>query len=454
GRFISQNQERIIGLDHSRESIEVCKNNKYNVVYGKATDIPFTATATHHITDIVKYNPGKEGIAPKQFTAKAIRHGVTSPDEKTLVFNAAGYLWKKELPSGQPERITSGTDFEFYPAFSPDGKTLVYTTWNDEEMSAIQTINLKKRKPKPEKLTTEKGFYTHPSFSPDGSKIVFQKEGGNYHQGYTHSKETGIYWIPAKGGAATRVQKEGSTPRFSADGKRIFFTGREGENAAFKSVDLSGKNEQTHFTSKYAAEFTPSPDNKWIAFGELFNTYIAPFPQTGSGLDLSANTKAIPVARVTRDAGTSLHWSADSKKLHWLLGEEYFTNELKQRFNFLEGAPDSIPPVDTVGININLVLNTDVPQGKIAFTNARIITMNGDEVIENGTLVVEGNRIVAVGKTGEIAVPKDTKTIDAAGKTIMPGLVDVHAHLGTFRLGMSPQKQWSYYANLAYGVTT
>ena len=36
----------------------------------------------------------------------------------------------------------------------------------------------------------------------------------------------------------------------------------------------------------------------------------------------------------------------------------------------------------------------------------------------------------------------------------MPGFVDVHSHLGTFRQGLSPQKQWSYYANLAYGVTT
>jgi imidazolonepropionase-like amidohydrolase len=36
----------------------------------------------------------------------------------------------------------------------------------------------------------------------------------------------------------------------------------------------------------------------------------------------------------------------------------------------------------------------------------------------------------------------------------MPGLIDVHAHLGTFRQGLSPQKHWPYFANLAYGVTT
>jgi imidazolonepropionase-like amidohydrolase len=36
----------------------------------------------------------------------------------------------------------------------------------------------------------------------------------------------------------------------------------------------------------------------------------------------------------------------------------------------------------------------------------------------------------------------------------MPGLVDVHAHQGTFRYGSTPQKHWPYYASLAYGITT
>ena len=70
------------------------------------------------------------------------------------------------------------------------------------------------------------------------------------------------------------------------------------------------------------------------------------------------------------------------------------------------------------------------------------------------TVIVTDNKIVAVGKTGDVQIPSGAKTIDCNGKTIMPGIVDVHAHLGTFRHGLSPQKQWSYYANLAFGVTT
>jgi len=420
--------------------------------FNQAAAIPFTAKSKHQITDAVKYQAGPEGIAPPQFTAKVIRQAITSPDEKYLVFSAAGYLYKKQLPNGKPVRLTKSPDFEYFPAFSPNGKTLVYSTWNDENMGALYQIDLNGGKAV--KLTAEKGFYINPSFSPDGKFIMFQKTGGNDHQGFTYSTNTGIFRMPAKGGNMTLIQKNGSAPLFNKTGNRIFFTTYEGGNYAFKSVDLNGKDEITHFTSKYATQFVPSPDNKWIAFTELFNCYIAPFPLAGKGMDLSADTKAVPVARVTRDVGTSLHWSTNSQKLHWLVGEEYFTNDLKNRFSFIPGAVAKIPPIDSTGLKINLILDSDIPQGKLALTGARIITMKNDEVIENGVILVDQNRITAVGAAGQVQIPAGLKTIDVKGKTIMPGIVDVHAHLGTFRLGMSPQKQPAYYANLAYGVTT
>ncbi|RAU84456.1 amidohydrolase family protein [Pontibacter arcticus] len=429
------------------------KINKIEVATQKVTNIPFEATATHHIAGAVRHDHSKNGgISPKQFEAKAIRHAVTSPDGKLLVFNAAGYIYKKELPNGKPERITKSKDFEFYPAFSPDGKQLVYSTWNDDNRGALMMLDIRKSNPKPQKITTEKGFYTEPKFSPNGKHIVYTKEGGNNHMGYAHGTERGIYYMPVKGGNPTFIQKGGSAPLFNATSDRIFFTGYAGEKSAFKSVDLNGKDERTHYTSTYTDQFYPSPDNKWIAFVELFNGYVAPFSANGAGLDLSANTKAVPVARFTKDAGTNIHWSGDSKKVNWVLGDEYFSNDLKNRFSFVEGAPEKLPAIDSTGTKIGLVLNTDIPEGKVAFTNARIITMKGDEVIEGGTIVIDGNRIVAVGKN--LTIPKDAKVIDAAGKTIMPGIVDVHAHMGTFRNGMSPQKQWAYYTNLAYGVTT
>lgn len=180
--------------------------------------------------------------------------------------------------------------------------------------------------------------------------------------------------------------------------------------------------------------------------------YIAPLTQAGKEISLSPTTTSIPVQLVASEGGYHMHWSGDSKTLRWTLGDEYFSVDLNEVFSFAENAPDSLPEPPKTGTEIGLDLPTHIPEGLIAFTNARIITMNGDEVIENGSILVDGNRIKAIGQN--IDIPSTATVMDVSGKTIMPGIVDVHAHLGNFRLGVSPQQQWEYMANLAYGVTT
>jgi len=106
---------------------------------------------------------------------------------------------------------------------------------------------------------------------------------------------------------------------------------------------------------------------------------------------------------------------------------------------------------------VGLAVKPDVPSGSLAFTNARIITMAGEQVIERGTVIVRGNRIAAIGPSDQVRVPGDAKVFDVDGKTIMPGLVDMHGHIDNCYYtssGLMPQKQPSRYADLAYGVTT
>jgi len=64
-----------------------------------------------------------------------------------------------------------------------------------------------------------------------------------------------------------------------------------------------------------------------------------------------------------------------------------------------------------------------------AFVGARLIPIVGDE-IENGVLVVKNGKITHVGRAGEVSIPTGAQRIDAGGKTIMPGLVDTHNHIG------------------------
>ena len=65
----------------------------------------------------------------------------------------------------------------------------------------------------------------------------------------------------------------------------------------------------------------------------------------------------------------------------------------------------------------------------IAFTHAVIIDGNGGTPIENGVLVVRGDRIEAVGPAESVSLPADSVVTDLQGKVLMPGLADMHVHL-------------------------
>jgi imidazolonepropionase-like amidohydrolase len=64
------------------------------------------------------------------------------------------------------------------------------------------------------------------------------------------------------------------------------------------------------------------------------------------------------------------------------------------------------------------------------FEGARLITGDGSAPIENSAIVVTGDRITAVGRRGEVAVPPGATRADITGKTVMPALVDDHVHMG------------------------
>ncbi|NND70645.1 MAG: amidohydrolase family protein, partial [Rhodothermales bacterium] len=423
--------------------------HRINVGSGTVASIPFEADVQLTITDAVRF---AKTVSTPTFEARMIRDAVTSPDGNMLVFHAVGHLWKKSLPDGKPQRLTGDSHFEYEPSFSSDGKWIVYTTWDDENLGGISRIPASGGTPV--KLNQRKGHFRSPRFSPDGTTIVYRRVSGSSLLGNAYGTDIGIYTMQSSGGKPTLVRNDGRDARFDPDGNRIYFMSGGGLAKKYQSVRRDGGDERIHFDLKYVNAIVPSPDFEWIAFTELHNAYIAPFPKTGTAVTLDKDTKAVPVKQVSRDAGTYIHWSGDSQSLHWMLGPEYFSRDLKDSFAFVDGAPDSLPVVDSTGVPVGLTIATDIPSGRIAFTNARIITMDGDEVIEDGTLVVRGNRIETVGRAATTSVPEGAYVVDATGKTIMPGLVDAHAHVSHFGSGPSAQQNWPYYANLAYGVTT
>ncbi len=427
------------------------KLHRIDVESRQVSPIPFRVNDTRTMTDVVRF---PVEVAPDQFDVKMIRWVEVSPRGDQVVYQALGHLYIRALPNGTPRRLTSQqTEFEYYPSWSRDGQSIVYTTWNDTTFGSVRVVPA--RGGEGRAVTSAPGHYVEPVFSPDGSRIVYRKIPGGFLRSSDWSRDTGLYSIAVRGGTPSLITRSGFSPHFARTGDRVFFTGFEDDNKrALKSIELDGSDERTHYSTAEATRFRVSPDGRWLAFTERFNAWITPLVQIGRTIDIGPEAKTVPLNRVSRDAGEYLHWSGDSTKLHWSLGPELYSRALTEAFTFVEGASKELPEIPQSGVPIGFRQPADVPTGSLAFVGGRIITMRGDEVIEDGTIVVEKNRIVAVGPRASTTVPANARVIDVAGQTLTPGWIDVHWHGAQGTDQIIPKQNWVNYSSLAFGVTT
>jgi Tol biopolymer transport system component/imidazolonepropionase-like amidohydrolase len=427
---------------------------RVDVAARSATEIPFTAEVEQVIHEALRF---PQEVTPERFPVKMLRDITTAPDERSVAYSALGTLYRKQMPDGAPQRVTGDDRLEFDPEFSPDGQWLVYTTWTDADKGRVRVVRTNGRDGRD--VVAVPGHYIEPSFSPDGRWIVYRSGGGDFTRGPTHGEHRGIFVVPVDGSAAPRlVTESGSQPLFDHTGERLFLRGFRNQRATLYSVDLRGNDEVVHFQSSNATDMVPSPDGQWLAFVERYRVFVATFPRSGRPITIGPDARSHPVTRVSKNAGTYLHWSADSRQLHWTLGPEYFSRDLTSTFPFVAGGAEEAdePQAEGDGTQIGFTAASDIPTGTVAFVGARVVTLAGGagEVIENGTVVVRGNRITAVGQADRVQVPSEAHQVDARGKTIIPGLIDVHAHVGGEGSGILAQASWPLMANVAYGVTT
>ncbi len=410
-----------------------------------AAEIPFHVKDTRELREPMRIT---HHVAPEKFAVRQLRGARVSPDGKRVVYSALGSLYVKDLPDGVPRRLTRQTEaFEFAPSWARDGQSLVYATWRDDIQGTIRRLDMASGREIV--LVKEPGKYLEPRLSPDGRRLVYRKVKGGGLTSPWHSLDTGLYLAAADGsGQAERIAKEGSGAQFGARSDELFFTktshpSEVDERFSLMRLNLYDRNETEVARSDFASEYSVSPDGRWLGFVERYHAYVMPLPnvqgQSGKAINVGAKMDALPVRQLDVNAGHDLHWSGDGRQLHYTLGDELFTASAQDKDK-------------ATSQRIGFEQASDKPKGRIALTGARIVTMKGDEVIEGGTVLVDGNRIVAVGK--DVAVPADARRIDASGKTIVPGFIDAHWHGAMNDSGLIPQQSWVNLASLAFGVTT
>ena len=400
-------------------------------------------------------------VAPDSFDVKMIRWASMSPKGDKVVYQALGKLYIRDVKSGRVKRLTQQTDEdEFYPSFSRDGKSIVYTTWDDNDLGAVKVV--KASGGKGISISTEPGIYVEPTFSPDADKVVFRRLTGGYLLSSEWSMEPGIYIAERKAKTMRKVMERGFNAHFGADDKRLYYTSyvpdSKGTELELVSVNLQGKDERKLIRGDKVTEYRLSPDAKWLAYTHQNNAFVAPLLSTGRQQTVGTESGGLPVAQVSKRAGEYLHWSADSRTLNWSHAATVYSRELNQAFNFLDGAPEALPEPASEGLNLSFVQKADKPSSTIALIGGQVVTMrdadNRQEVLDNGVVVVKGNRIIAVGKAGDVDIPAGAQRIDVSGKTLVPGLIDGHAHGPQANEEIIPQQNWKNLSSLAFGVTT
>lgn len=443
---------------------------------GEPSKIPFTAEVDVPMGPELDFEYPVEDTP--EFAARQIRGAVPSPDGSRLAFTALDRLYVMDYPDGTPQRLTSQDAIEAQPTWSPDGTSIAYATWSDEGEGQLYRIPASGGTPV--QITERPAVYQQPAWSPDGERIValrgparaFRTSTGTT----TPEASDDLVSVPASGGEATQVAPaEGRHhPHFTTDPDRIYVYGSE---QGLQSMRFDGTDVKTHLRVKgrrqplsdeplTASLALMGPDGGQ-AVAQVHNSlYRMAVPMVGGEAPTVTVTNpeaaSVPVSKITTVGGQFPAWGEGGEEVHFSAGNAHFRYSLpaaraaedsvasaEESESKTEGGP-AYGPEET---RVRISAPRDIPSGTAVLRGARVITMQEDEVMENAEIVVENNRIAAVGRQGTVDVPSGAEVIDVSGHTIMPGFVDTHAHLRP-AWGLHKSEAWQYLSNLAYGVTT
>jgi Tol biopolymer transport system component/imidazolonepropionase-like amidohydrolase len=446
---------------------------------GAAEEIPFRVRFDLDMGPLVDFDYPIEDTPT--FTARQIREAVPSPDGARIAFTALGRLHVAGVDGQSPQRLAEMPGVQQHmPAWSPDGRWIAFVTWEGETGHLYRVLAAGGA---PERLTNRPGFYNEPTWSPDGDRIVLTRGHARAFLENTGAGAGGVadelVWIPATGGDATMIMPLGdrSRPHFTEDAGRIHMF-RSPDRLV--SVRWDGSDEKTHVRvrgERVTGQEQPQAPSSIVmaprgdqAFAHILShVYTVTVPPVGNPPTIQVgdpSAAAFPARKLTEFGGEFPAWGSDGRKVHWSLGNAHFVYDLDAARAFEDSVEAAGEPEQeaedgeeegdayrAIEHRVSIEVARDIPRGVVVLRGARVITMRGDEIVENADLLVRDNRIEAVGARGSVDVPADAEVIDVSGRTIIPGLVDTHAHLRP-SYDVHRGDVWPYFANLAYGVTT
>ena len=441
---------------------------RVEVPSGDATVVPFTADVDQLMGPLALFD---DDASPDEVTVRYIQWPRHSPDDRRIAFSALGRIWIQPVDGGGPRRFTEQETWnEFSPQWSPDGEWLAWVTWEDGRGGHIWKAP-SDGTGEPVRISETTAYYDRVAWSPDGGRLLAIRAQARerieffdeLNRGQMPSRD--LVWLPAEGGESTLVTPLTETPRyiqdyygvphFGPDPERIFI---HDATDGLVSMRWDGTDRRVHLKVQAwdwpqgadhgATEMMVSPSGDQALVLVNQNLWLVALPASGGEPPVisfpAGDGSPLPARRVSPYGADFPSWSDDGT-IRWALGASVF--------EFDPSRADGQDEYEPARLDVHLSVPAAKPSGVVAFENARIVTMRGDEVIEGGTVVVDGERIVAVGPRAEVEIPAGAERMDASGTTIVPGWVDIHAHMWA-PWGVQRQRPWEFEVNLAYGVTT